>query len=473
MLSARGHDVQFLFADRVLPIDEQTDESNYFNLSKIVNYYVIFGKRLFEAAGVEVINLSDLLSDDQISIFDSELNTDKWDVYVDTMYLRYFKVGIIDKKSDRYLNFLSKGRHAAIISEAVGNALVKMNPDRVMITHGSYTTKGPAKDILKEAGIPIVSQGWGRIARSQKFNWGVSSDSWKVDQEWEKVKDIPLNEEQISVINNYTDSRRNHKNDAYIYNHSPEEAAGVVFDRLGLNSNKPVYSMFTNLIWDACSAQKEIAFSNVSEWIYETIEWFCDRAEKQLIIKTHPAEAQFGTNQSVKGLIEKKFPNLPENIKIIPADTDINSWSVINITNIGIVHTSTVGLELALEGLPCLCVSDTYYRQKGFTVDVKNKKEYFEILEGNNFEFDKEQVKIMARRFAYVMFIRGQIPMDYYEPNVGYSARYFKDLDFQKIVDSKIMKEIIESIEEKRDIVMSNELVIELYGKKPKIVQPA
>lgn len=465
-LQAKGHKIQFLLADIVLPIDEYTDVFSHHDRDNIADYLTQYGIKLYKSTGFEIIRLTDLVPPkkiDQLKLLSK--GNQKWDDYVEGSIMRYLKLGVFDRDSNIVKDLIERGRHAAFISEELGHQIVKLNPDRIVNTHGAYTTKGPAKDLIVEAGIPLVSQGWGKMARTQRFSWGASGDMWIADKAWENMKHKALTTQQKEVIDDYLLSRRGHKRDAYVYNLSPETSRNEVYEKINLDRDKKTYTLFTNLIWDAASAKREIAFESAPEWIYQTIMWFKDNPDKQLIIKPHPAERVMGTNQTIESLIKLKFPQMPENVRLVSA-ADVNSWSLINITDVGMIHTSTVGLELAIEGVPCICVSDTFYRNKGFTLDVSTKKEYFDILSNDSLSFDKENCKILARRYSYLIFLRSQIPMPFYLPEVGYGAKYMKGNDITDTINAYTMKVVAEAIENKEEVLLSDEYVYELYGKK-------
>lgn len=464
-LESKGHKIQFLIADVVLPIDEYTDVFSHGDRDNIADYLTEYGNKLYDATGYELVKLSDLVSPKKIKEL-AKISQDnpKWDDYVEGSIMRYLKLGVFDKESEIVKDLIDRGRHASFISEELGKAIVKLNPDRIVNTHGAYTTKGPAKDLIVSAGIPLVSQGWGKMARTQRFSWGVSSDMWVVDNAWAEMKNTPLNEKQKAVIDDYLLSRRGHKRDAYVYNLTPEQSKLEVFNKLNLDSHKKTYTLFTNLIWDAACAKREIAFESAPDWIYQTIEWFKDHPHKQLVIKPHPAEKVMGTNQTIESLINMKFPVLPDNVRLVSA-ADVNSWSLIGVTDVGMIHTSTVGLELAVEGVPCICVSDTFYRNKGFTLDVETKEDYFDLLKSDNLNFDKQECIDLSIRYSYLIFLRSQIPMPFYLPEVGYGAKYMKGDNLNKTINAETMQVVVNAIENKEEILLSDEMVFKLYGK--------
>lgn len=466
ILRMRGHRIRFVLCDKELPICESTDISNHSLRKKITLKQRIHLKYLFKPTGFEIIWLSQLISNEEIEDLKT-VNTDKWDTYVNSMLLRYFKVGILDFNNHLTKDLFNRAKHAALISERLGNSLVQLNPDRVVFSHGTYTTRGPAKDVLNSNNIPIFSISRAKMAESQKFNWKTSGDWWDIQDEWILKKNIPLNEYQEKIIDDYLDSRRSHNRDIIAYNFSVEEDNDITIKKLNLDPNKKIYTLFTNVLWDAASAQREIVFENSISWILETIQWFKKNIDKQLIIRIHPAENIIGTNQPIYDLITQNIELIPNNVTIIKPDAYINSWSLLKITDYGLVHTSTVGMELALEGKPCICVARTHYRGKGFTIDVSNKDEYFNILQNTELKnFDNEYIKILSKRYAYILFIRYQIPLPFYYPKSHIGLNSFKILDWSYIFDNPGLKTVVNCIENKTDFLLSDEDVMNIYLPK-------
>jgi hypothetical protein len=58
--------------------------------------------------------------------------------------------------------------------------------------------------------------------------------------------------------------RITHQADALKYNFGELEDRAQTLKRFNLDPQKPIMVLFTNVLWDAASAQKEIAFPNAS-----------------------------------------------------------------------------------------------------------------------------------------------------------------------------------------------------------------
>ena len=85
--------------------------------------------------------------------------------------------------------------------------------------------------------------------------------------------------------------------------------------------------------------------------------------------------------------------------------------------DLGIVHTSTIGIELAMEGIPVICVSKTHYRDKGFTVDATTIEEYIDALDVKKYNQSYlDKIKKLSLKYSYFMFLRFQIPFPFFTP---------------------------------------------------------
>src|SRR5439155_25388980 len=74
---------------------------------------------------------------------------------------------------------------------------------------------------------------------------------------------------------------------------------------------------------------------------------------------------------------------------------------------VGLVYTTTAGLEMALRGKPVVVAARVYYRGRRFTLDVERADEYPRILD-RAFEMRRmtDQEIDLARRFAHLLLFR-------------------------------------------------------------------
>jgi hypothetical protein len=99
----------------------------------------------------------------------------------------------------------------------------------------------------------------------------------------------------------------------------------------------------------------------------------------QLVIRIHPGEVLVH-GQSMTEVVRQVMPRLPEHIRLIgPRDT-INTYDLIEVADLGLVYTTTVGMEMAMKGLPVIVAGQTHYRSRGFTYDPDSWVGYFKLL---------------------------------------------------------------------------------------------
>jgi len=77
---------------------------------------------------------------------------------------------------------------------------------------------------------------------------------------------------------------------------------------------------------------------------------------------------------------------------------------------VGLVYTSTVGLELAARGVPVVVAASTHYRGRGFTLDPDTEAAYWAAVDGILASppqaAERRRVQDLARRYAVLFFFR-------------------------------------------------------------------
>jgi len=447
-LIQKGHSVTMVLDDMCLPINEDKKNGQESRWEEITARGYLFGSKYFDAAGLRFINLSSII-DKNVSV-----DTTAFEPILEASILKHYKVGVVSETLPLLSQKKELIKQSLNYSTQLGHYILSKHPDRVIMSHGIYATWGPPFEILDKHGIPVVTYSKTKRKKTEKFNWNYTGDWWDVSKEWEIVKHKSLTIEQEEKIDQYLKSRITHEEDVLVYNFGAKESKQKTFERFNLDSNLPVYALFTNVLWDAASAQREIVFKNPINWVFETIDYFIDKPHLQLLVKIHPAEVVIGTNQPFARLIYERFPNLPANIKIIEPQEEVNSWSIYEITTMGMVHTTTAGMELPLVGVPCAVVSRTHYRNMGFTIDVNSKEEYFNLFSSNALDnVDSEQIMTLSKRYAYLLFERYQMPFDVFDEVAWTDVRSLKFDNMEALFQIPYYERIIDAIINKEEFL--------------------
>ncbi len=77
----------------------------------------------------------------------------------------------------------------------------------------------------------------------------------------------------------------------------------------------------------------------------------------------------------------RALPEIPSHIHLIGALDNVNTYDLIEIADLGLAYTTTVGVETAMNGIPVISCGQTHYRGRGFTIDPNTWDEYFSTLE--------------------------------------------------------------------------------------------
>jgi hypothetical protein len=453
-LRLRGHDVEVILCDQVLPVCENKPANSPDSWDRHCFRCNSLGQALFRAAGLTVKRVSQLIDQKFDPIDEAYLRNLDFEFIVESSLYKCFRIGKL-RRTEWEATFRGYIEQSCQITARAALSVARTRPDRVVMSHGVYSTWAPALAVFNDMGVPVAVYNEGKKRNSAVINWTVGLADWDVATEWEKVKDLPLTDAERERIDRYLQTRLTHVADALKYNFGNEESPDETWRRLRLDPGKPTFILFTNVLWDAASAQREIAFPNAVDWVLETIDWFTRHPDRQLVVKIHPAEVVIGTQQPFATEIRNRFPELPTNVRIVEPQEKVNSWSFSKIAEAGLVHTSTPGMELPLEGVPCIVVAQTHYRGKGFTIDISSKNEYFALLK----EFDRAKVKLpdmkeYALRYAHLLFERYHLPLDFaFDASYGnYTA--FKFYSDEELLDHPTIQVVVTAIEQQRDFLL-------------------
>ena len=98
-----------------------------------------------------------------------------------------------------------------------------------------------------------------------------------------------------------------------------------------------------------------------------------------MVIRVHPGEVLIH-GQSMMDVIKRVLPILPEHIHVIGPEEKVNTYDLIAAADLGLVYTTTVGLEMAMSGVPVIVVGETHYRDRGFTLDPEGWVKYYKTI---------------------------------------------------------------------------------------------
>lgn len=284
-----------------------------------------------------------------------------------------------------------------------------INPDRI-ISNDSYYGMWKIWELLaKKHSIPFYSHWSGTRVGGWTYAFNDAAMNLDFSTSWENYSRLPLSEDEKNRVEAWLLDRMNGK-EMIIDTASLTSYKNEDFDLTQIDITKPTALLSANVVWDLAALNKEVFSSSMSDWIIETIRWFEEHPEFQLIIKPHPAEYFPGipeTKETVLSMIQKEFSEIPLNVFVLSAKVSISVYDLIPLSKIGLVFTTSVGMEMAARSIPVITAGKSHYRGYGFTLDPDIKSEYFRLLNdvlNDTKNLDKEKTKDLAMKFIKFNF---------------------------------------------------------------------
>lgn len=309
-------------------------------------------------------------------------------------------------------------RSAVLMCRMVERAFKNLSPDRIMMPHGVYLNHGIANKVANKLNIPVlVYPGFGGIRKntimlSPKESYHRTL-TYEDNAVWENAE---LTDGQRRATVDYALSKQSGGVDIVNYHPNPIEDSGYIFKALNIDSSRAVISIFTNVIWDAQIYYDGNAFENILEWMFTTIEELGRNDKVWGIVRIHPAEVKGGlpSRQPFLQEIRKRFPVLPENIRVIPPENDISSYTLAENSRAVVIYGTKLGLELAVRGIPVVVCGECFSRNKGYSIDITSKSQYSELLRDiqNIPRLDRGTVE-RALKYAHYLYFQRMIPFPY------------------------------------------------------------
>lgn len=322
----------------------------------------------------------------------------------------------VDVESPLYRLRMERNEHAA----RVAMAYFKSNrPDVVIVPNGMILEMGMIYRVARCMGIPTVSYEFGN-QRSRIFL--AQNDEilhQDTDRMWTARQGIPLTEEQVERMRSLFTARQqaaSWENFTRPWQGIPAQGGDQARAALNLDE-RPVCLLATNVIGDSLTLGRNLFSRSMTEWVERTLQYFAGRPDVQLVVRVHPGE-QLSSRQTIAEVVKQVFPRLPENIRLVGATDSLNTYDLFEVADLGVVYTSTVGLEMAMNGLPVVVAGNAHYRNRGFTSDPETWVSYFKMLgamldRSRDHHLTREQLDL-AWQYAYAFYFEFPRPFPWH-----------------------------------------------------------
>lgn len=379
------------------------------------------GTNLYRPLGLPVHRLSDFLQAEDYATVEAEVaHGAPIGEHALAGALRYFARGDLENEP---LGAAVLGRYAegaALAERAYARLVAQETPDVAVLHHGIYSPQGVAADVLRRAGARIAT--WVVAYRKHCFIFS-HDDTYHhtlISEPTDAWENLALTDAQKREVQDYLASRADGARD-WIYFHREPDSAFADFARTrGIDLGKPLITALTNVMWDAQLHYPMNVFAGMKDWLVETVRWFAERPDLQLLIRVHPAEARGAivSRQRVADELAAAFPQLPPNVFVAGPEEDVSTYAACAASDAAIIYGTKMGVELATLGMHCIVAGEAWIRGKGLTHDAQSKPHYFELLSKLPYgETMPRPDRARALRYAYHFFFRRMMPLPFLAPN--------------------------------------------------------
>lgn len=300
-------------------------------------------------------------------------------------------------------------------------------PDLVLTPNGSILEMGAAYQVARYLEIPAVTYEFGE----QRGRIWLAQDAEVMRQEtdelWQSLERVPLSDLQLERVRALYASRQNAslwENFGRLWQGLPLQGRTEVRQALKLDE-RPVALLAANVIGDSLTLGRQVFSLNMTEWLQFTIRHFASLPGIQLVVRIHPGE-RYTRGPSVAQVVQQALPELPEHIHLVQAGDPVNTYDLIEICDLGLVYTTTVGMEMAMAGVPAIVSGATHYRGKGFTLDPATWQAYTSLIQQviqdpGAYRLQAEQIK-QAWHYAYRFYFNFPCPFPWHLLDYGDSV---------------------------------------------------
>jgi len=380
---------------------------------------------------------------------------------------KYFRNKVQNYNDSRFLEALRHNVFQGVLLVLVAKGILeKEKPTHFITLHGGYSAWGPISDYLGAYGVFIYihNKSINRVGCFYITKAGQDLSDIVAKEVWEEQKLLPLTENQRTNLRSHLNSVKQGSTTEYkVYDSTKRSDPDTRLMELLRSNGRKKFALYPHLFWDKAFLNSYDSlgsfFGNDIEWMLETIKFFIDKKDSLLFVKPHPGEnmaADF-TEYGAAELIRDRLGTLPDHIVIIDKKCRIKSFDLMDNDCIGVVFTSTSGLEHNFFKKPVLVAGKIHYAMAGAALRIRSREEYFSLLENPQplYDFIENNYNTIER-YAYYYYFTQQVKIPFYKDDVwlGHCIDWRPLSDYKRFITSdETMNSIAKAIIEGRHVM--------------------
>jgi hypothetical protein len=315
----------------------------------------------------------------------------------------------LNDAGDRALYDLRMRRNT-FAAQAALEFLQANKPDVILIPNGLILEMGIVFRVARHLGVDAVTYEFNDQREQIWLAQNTSIMRMETDYLVEARCHLPMTDAMYERVADLENARRGARvwgKSKRLWQYVSSQGAAETRKMLNLD-DRPIVMLAANVLGDSLTLGRDIFAASMTEWITKTVQYFAKRTDVQFVIRVHPGERIVPQARSMAAVVRDALPKLPEHIHVIGALDNVNTYDLIEIADVGLAYTTTVGLETAMNRRPVISCGQTHYRGRGITLDPNTWDEYYATLENVLADIPAHQLNDaqteLAWNYAYRFF---------------------------------------------------------------------
>jgi hypothetical protein len=378
---------------------------------------------------------------------------------VQSWLLREFRVGRLDNADLRHRE--ATRRHlvrSLATKDFIERTLDRRTPETAVFVERGYTPAGEVFDGCLLRGVDTIQ--WCGAPQSdcllyRRYTLDTRGEHPLTLSEamWRRLLEIPWEAENDQAVMERIAA--NYQSGAWYNRQQLQDGkailpADTVRKALGLDPAKKTAVIFCHILYDATFFYGESLFEDYEQWLVETVRAAIANPALNWVVKVHPVNVWRSRMDGAELVqleaqtLRKHFGMLPDHVKLMAADTSLNTFSLFDIADYGLTVRGTIGMELPCFGIPVVTAGTGRYSGRGFTIEPATRDDFMALLARLHQVPRLAADAIRRARLHYHGAIHLRpVPMrsftfDYYADNGNSASRY--DLIMNRPADETLLE---------------------------------
>ena len=314
---------------------------------------------------------------------------------VQSKVLRDFRVGRLDDADPAHREATFETLVRSLSTKAFMQRLLSERTiDTAIFVERGYTPAGEVFDGCIAKGVDVVQ--WCSAPQSDSLIYRRYDATTRAEhplalseETWTRLLAMPWGDAQDSAVAERIAA--NYESNAWYNRQQLQDgkrilATDAVRSALGLDPNKKTAVIFCHILYDATFFYGDSLFDDYEQWMVEAVRAAIANPRLNWVVKVHPVNVWRSKMDGAElvqleaDTLRKRFGELPDHVKIMPADTGINTFSLFDVIDYGLTVRGTIGMELPCFGIPVVTAGTGRYSGRGFTIDPKTRDAYILLL---------------------------------------------------------------------------------------------